>query len=413
MSGLGTNVEVRVARTSDGAPMSPRGHAAADRITRSAACVIGLGGVMFAVIDSHEILHQSRIYAGWWTIAAAIGIFGACLFLALASFLAPLRTLNFACTVLAVNFLVVVGLSCIAVEWGAMSGEIVWIFRFVMLGAVAAGLVWRAKAAIGYLVAVVLLAAVGNAIAHGSSDALEFALNFTRILGISAVFTWIMVRAKNAALYLDLETWRAQQLAASAAASEARTREKGRFAALIHDGVLATLLDASRGGEPDVLARQAGRTLRQFDEIRATTIEVGTTKAQAALAELRTAATEAAADVHVELRRGTGWDSLAIPPEVVRTLGAATAEALRNSVRHAGRTAHRNVTIDLDASGICVQVTDDGVGFDPAIVPDTRLGIALSIRGRMSELPGGSADIASRPGAGTTVTLRWEVRDAG
>src|SRR6185437_11067983 len=53
-----------------------------------------------------------------------------------------------------------------------------------------------------------------------------------------------------------------------------------------------------------------------------------------------------------------------------------------------------------------VEVTDRGRGFDPGATPPSRRGIRESITGRM-EAAGGRAAIASRPGAGTTVTVSW------
>ncbi len=57
-------------------------------------------------------------------------------------------------------------------------------------------------------------------------------------------------------------------------------------------------------------------------------------------------------------------------------------------------------------------VRDDGIGFDAAAVPPARMGIAVSIVGRMRTLPGGDARVDARPGAGTTVTLTWRDRGA-
>jgi signal transduction histidine kinase len=54
-----------------------------------------------------------------------------------------------------------------------------------------------------------------------------------------------------------------------------------------------------------------------------------------------------------------------------------------------------------------IDVLDDGVGFDRAAVPPSRLGLSDSIEGRMRALEGGSAVIVSRPGVGTRVSLQW------
>jgi PAS domain S-box-containing protein len=83
------------------------------------------------------------------------------------------------------------------------------------------------------------------------------------------------------------------------------------------------------------------------------------------------------------------------------TLFRITAEALTNSRKHAD--AH-SITVSVADSqgGIALAVTDDGIGMDDTnqIVPG-HLGVA-SMRER-AERAGGSFEISSTPGAGTTV----------
>ena len=53
---------------------------------------------------------------------------------------------------------------------------------------------------------------------------------------------------------------------------------------------------------------------------------------------------------------------------------------------------------------VTVVVVDSGAGFDLDEVPDDRIGLRTSIKGRI-EQEGGSVRIWSRPGVGTTVVL--------
>jgi len=80
-------------------------------------------------------------------------------------------------------------------------------------------------------------------------------------------------------------------------------------------------------------------------------------------------------------------------------------EALTNAAKYAKA---RNVHVSLRVEGECVrvQVSDDGIGFDPAAVDPTRLGIREGVVRRMS-LAGGRAEVVSRPGRGTAVVLEW------
>ncbi len=76
-------------------------------------------------------------------------------------------------------------------------------------------------------------------------------------------------------------------------------------------------------------------------------------------------------------------------------------EALHNAVRHARAS---RIVVRLGADG--VEVTDDGVGFEPrrAELRSRHLGLT-SMEERAREL-GGRLEIRSAPGAGTTVRLR-------
>jgi signal transduction histidine kinase len=94
-----------------------------------------------------------------------------------------------------------------------------------------------------------------------------------------------------------------------------------------------------------------------------------------------------------------------LPSPVADQLAACVGEALRNVEQHAG-TGQAEVTVAGGAGWAVVKVTDRGRGFDPAATPPSRRGIRESITGRMLAA-GGRVAIASRPGAGTTVTMSW------
>ena len=85
----------------------------------------------------------------------------------------------------------------------------------------------------------------------------------------------------------------------------------------------------------------------------------------------------------------------------------AAAEALRNSVRHAGPGAARQLAVRVRPGDIEVVVRDDGRGFDPAAVPAERLGLRQSVVARMSDLAGGDVRVLAAPGSGAEVVLTW------
>lgn len=80
-------------------------------------------------------------------------------------------------------------------------------------------------------------------------------------------------------------------------------------------------------------------------------------------------------------------------------------EALHNALRHAD-PGHVTVTLTCrEGGGAVLDVTDDGVGFDPVEVERSarRLGL-VSMHARANDV-GGDLTITSRPGKGTTVRL--------
>jgi len=71
------------------------------------------------------------------------------------------------------------------------------------------------------------------------------------------------------------------------------------------------------------------------------------------------------------------------------------------------------VTISLDqpdAGHVSLVVSDDGVGFDPRLVPQDRFGLE-GIRQR-ARLCGSEAEITSAPGKGTTIRVILPLTDA-
>src|SRR6266849_10231424 len=79
-------------------------------------------------------------------------------------------------------------------------------------------------------------------------------------------------------------------------------------------------------------------------------------------------------------------------------------EALRNAARH-GQARHADVELSIEADGLCLTVTDDGIGFDPAsIYPSNGTGGfgIIGMRERV-RLLNGRLEVISAPGAGTQI----------
>jgi signal transduction histidine kinase len=84
-------------------------------------------------------------------------------------------------------------------------------------------------------------------------------------------------------------------------------------------------------------------------------------------------------------------------------LVAAAREAMVNAAKHSG-TDEVQVYAEVEPGRLAVFVRDRGAGFDPALVPADRLGLAQSVLGRM-ERNGGTAEVRSTPGEGTEIRL--------
>ena len=94
---------------------------------------------------------------------------------------------------------------------------------------------------------------------------------------------------------------------------------------------------------------------------------------------------------------------ISLPPELETCLYRVALEALNNSLKHAAAT---KITVRLAAEGerVALNIEDDGNGFDQEALPD-RGGMGLtSMRERTDEV-GGTLEILSEPGKGTTVKV--------
>ncbi|WP_328581716.1 MacS family sensor histidine kinase [Streptomyces sp. NBC_00370] len=203
---------------------------------------------------------------------------------------------------------------------------------------------------------------------------------------------------------------------------EARTRERERLARDIHDSVLQVLAMVQRrgtalGGEAAELGRMAGE-----QEVALRTLVSSGLVPTARTADGGTGGTPGAAepseiDLRTLLAPYSGSKvSFAEPgapvplaPAAARETAAAVGAALDNVRRHAGAEASAWILVEDWPDEVVVTVRDDGPGIPEGRLAQAegegRLGVALSIRGRLREL-GGTAELISVPGQGTEVELR-------
>ena len=109
-------------------------------------------------------------------------------------------------------------------------------------------------------------------------------------------------------------------------------------------------------------------------------------------------------DIEVELLVDDGFPRLGTDKETA--IFRIAQEAVNNAVKHA-EAQFITISLDLVEDRVQLQITDDGVGFDPAGRHGTakRQSWGLTIMRERAESVGGRFSLESTPGAGTIITV--------
>lgn len=188
----------------------------------------------------------------------------------------------------------------------------------------------------------------------------------------------------------------AQRLAAHVEAKRQETAQSVRdqWDRLLHDKVFGALLLTSRSTSFAMLA--AARALAG-DALTALGVDDGPDR------ERTTRLSALATRWGVRLEGDTELPD-DLPDEVRDAFLAAASEVLANVSQHAGVDVVRS-TISGSGDGLIVMMRDDGHGFAPTRI-GRRFGVSRSIPGHLAAI-GGTAQVDSQPGQGTTATLVW------
>ncbi|MFJ2933344.1 MacS family sensor histidine kinase [Streptomyces sp. NPDC087219] len=293
----------------------------------------------------------------------------------------------------------------------------IWTAGSVLAYAIKGG--WRWAGVASSLVAVANLVERG----HPSRDTLHNVL-LVWVASIAIGYVVEVARASERTLARALEI-------------EAATRERERLARDIHDSVLQVLAMVQRrgtalGGEAADLGRMAGeqevalRTLVAGGLSRPSLVSED--ESEGAVVRVVEVEEDHDDDSPVDLRlllapRAGAKVTLSEPgapvllaPPAARELAAAVGAALDNVRVHAGEDANAWILVEDWPDEVIVTVRDDGPGIPEGRLAEAwgegRMGVALSIRGRLRDL-GGSAELISVPGQGTEVELKVPRGKAG
>ncbi|PJJ55597.1 ATP-binding protein [Compostimonas suwonensis] len=387
------------------------------RVVRVLAASVGVGGVIFGLLALPSFVAQIDRVAPFTSVVTFSVVVGVPLALGLAARWASMGMLRGLAAAASISYLLAIVVWEI-VRPGPLAGAETnpWLLSITAIPVACLAiarpgmLIWPYAIVVSFFAVTMRFQALGstpNALLPSVQGALY-------ILFFATLFGELTVVAQLGARRIDLELQNAWEESSTAAARIARQRERGRFEALIHDGIISTLLMAGRGGarpDPDVVA-QAAQTAAQLETLRgATSRDEGApvrldelVTRLARLARGSTVPIAFSARVARRLR-----EEVTVPRESASAIVDAAAEAVRNSLRHAsprGASVSRSIAVAYGERGLLVDVRDNGAGFDPPAVPAARLGIARSILGRMEAVPDGEATVTSRVGYGTLVTLR-------
>lgn len=198
------------------------------------------------------------------------------------------------------------------------------------------------------------------------------------------------------------------------------TTERQRMARELHDTLAQGLVSLTMQLETidSLLIRQRCEQARTIAQQAMTRSRATITSARAAITSLR-AETPTPGNILIAIEAETEHFTLAtgipctcslqtrLPGEYHEHLLRLVSEALTNIARHA-RASQAWVRAEGEKAAITLEIGDNGVGFDPAMVTTGHYGL-LGLRER-ARLMNGQLLTSSEPGKGTTIRLwlPWE-----
>jgi two-component system, NarL family, sensor kinase len=200
--------------------------------------------------------------------------------------------------------------------------------------------------------------------------------------------------------------------------------ERRRIAGDLHDGVVQdlagvaySLAGSSRRDDLPaataiLLQESAGQVRDSIKSLRTLLVDIYPPKLadaglESALMDLLAGVNSRGTTATLEIEGSIG----SLPESVTALLYRATQEALRNVLKHA-HAPSVTVRVDCAADTATLDVTDDGIGFDPAMADtqerDGHFGLR-ALKDRVADV-GGTVEVRSTTGGGTHVQVKVPLR---
>ncbi len=239
---------------------------------------------------------------------------------------------------------------------------------------------------------------------------------------------YIVAESATRGFFSDIHAGRLQTVADQAAAAISNARlysraaelaavdERQRLAHDLHDSVSQTLWTASllsgsfsRGDIPDDDVRKKMQSIEVLTkgalaEMRALLLELRPAALEEASLEDLMHQLVAAFESHIALKVNVGVspiDSISI--EAKLALYRIAQEALNNVARHANAT-EVSLVLAVRSRGVELTVSDDGCGYQADKVSSDHMGLA--IMAERADKVGGTLELETSPGGGSTVRIR-------
>lgn len=364
---------------------------------------VGLGYLAYLGLLLPRYRPDAVYTAAWWTPLAIATAFGPGIALAATSLRTTARSVRVAVAGCTLGYTVTVGSWFMA--WsGQPVPNIPWFVYFPGLVALATVVAWPPWATIVYLLATVTVVQWIGRFREVSAQT-SFPCEWIYATSFCMIYIAAAMMIIRTGRVLDRTRDAVHQQAAAAAKAELRAVHRARFGDLSHGWVIAGLAMAARRPLDEATRKHARATL---DRMSAAAHEPGIEPLtlNQLMAQLRSVALELDREIQISIKAAAGARHRSFPASVAATVGMCTAEAVRNSIRHAGASATRHIAVHLSASSLTVRFTDNGVGFETTQSSE-RIGVEW-IRTQMTQIPGGGARIVSTPGQGTLVELTCE-----